>query len=149
MKIAEIITSVLFFIVAGLVFYLSRGFNVGDSVAFSPAFWPRLLASMLFILSAIFLIQTLIKHKDEFYRFEKKALSRVVRMCFLLGVFSVVLVFFGFFISSLVLVPLAMLILGERRIPLILTISVAVPVFVYVIFELILNLQLPKGYFFN
>ena len=151
MKSHDRVISVLLIGLAGLVFYGTKDFGSEELVMIGAGVWPRVLASLLVILAVVLFIQSLMKsYQDKANPIDlhSPGMKRVMKMCLALAVFSVILYFCGFMISILFLIPICMVILGERRKKWLAMVTGSVMASVYIIFVLILQLRLPEGIFF-
>lgn len=55
----------------------------------------------------------------------------------------------GYYIASIVFMPIAMLILGQRNWKIIVGVDVGVMLFLYLFFGLLLSMQMPEGILFH
>ena len=55
--------------------------------------------------------------------------------------------FLGFYVATVLYLPVAMIYLGQRNKIVIASISIGLPVFVYLVFQKVLTMQIPLGIF--
>ena len=77
-----------------------------------------------------------------------RSLKRVCVGIAILAVFCALLYFVGFMIASAFMVPAVMLLMGEKRLPVLAGLTVGVLAAVYIIFSVALKLPLPQGILF-
>jgi len=70
-------------------------------------------------------------------------------MAVLLLVYTVAIATIGFYLATPLYLFISMWILGQKNIKLIFTISLLTPLVVYLFFDLLLKLQIPKGFLFS
>lgn len=147
MKKANIVFAAIFFAFSFFVFYSTAAYNAaGSSGDPGPAFWPRLLAILLVVLSILMVIEgfTSKKFKDEKSPLNIKTdgMKRVFITFAIFGCYAVLLRTCGYVISSLLFIPAIMRVLNEKSwIKCILT-SVIITTAIYIVFKLILRVQL-------
>ena len=121
------------------------------STSFLPYILPIVSLSILTLLSAGWLIQTCISKEDRMNKtillFEKSKIRVIVTLIILFfGCYLVNIV--GFIASSVIMIGLLLVYFGLRNWILILGLSLATSVFIYVFFELLLKVPLPEGIIF-
>lgn len=149
MKKYNIAVSILtIFIGIGMI-YFTKDFDFNGLKDIGPGFWPKLLGSIMILLSGILLIQTLIA-ENETVKIDIRSIGmkRVFLMVLIMGLFSFMLYFFGMMIAIIFLIPATIAVLGDTRKIRIIIITVGISAFVYIVFELLLNVGLPSGKIF-
>jgi len=116
-----------------------------------PGIWPRALAVIMLLCAVCLLYQTFFRLKSSWSEvlvdFHKPGVHRVCLLFGLFVTFGIALNYLGFVISSLMFIPAVMVVLGERRWKHIAVVDVTIVVFIYLIFEKILNTVLPAPFF--
>ncbi len=97
------------------------------------------------MLATGFLITCLIgKNKEEL---DFSGTGRAMIMAALLLAYMLGCNTLGFYVATVIYLPIAMWYLGQRNKKLIAIISIALPVFVYFVFQKLLTMQIPTGIF--
>ena len=152
--------SAVFAAIACYVLHASSKFPPSETVGVGPAYWPSFLGYCLLLLSVALFIEALIKRhlaksreSDEAVESEKppidfrsRGMACVYLLCGVFAIFSVLVYFVNFIVAIIFLVPACMVILGEKRPLVLVAVTTAVPVVVYVIFTMILRVDLPSAY---
>ncbi len=130
-----------------LIIYLSRDMSIFDEYGVpGERFWPYGLA-ILFILLGIFQWISVIidkaKHVHRSVDLSSTAVKRAYGLGFLLIFYAVGLYFLGFIISSLLLIPIIMWLMNERKKISLIVVPIAIVVMSYLFFELLFNSPLP------
>ncbi len=150
----NIALSIFFACVAGYIYHETLSFPPGMSGEAGPAYWPSFLSVVLFLLAVALFIETLWKNRATARRdpdaprekpldFSSPGMRRLYAMLAALAVFSATLYFFGFLPAAGIFVLCGMIIFGERRSLVLGAFTVAVPAMVYVLFTIILGIDLP------
>ncbi len=143
--------SIILICISGAVFYGTKDYESSGLESIGAGFWPRLLAITLFILSVVLFIQSIFQKGDGNFKLvnlKSPGIIRVIKISSVLLIFCIILKVFGFLIAILYLVPPCMYILGEKRIGSIIGVTVSVVLLVYVVFVVLLKIQLPEGILF-
>lgn len=150
MKKYDIGTSVVLFILSGMIFYSTKDMPPVLNEAPGPGFWPNCIAVMMIALGAALLIKTLVsknQKKEQPIAYHTPGFKRVCILFLIFIAFSIVLKYLGFIIAALLFVPAVMFALGEKRPRWLILTSVGTTAFVYVVFAVILRLDLPQPFF--
>jgi cell division protein FtsW (lipid II flippase) len=111
-----------------------------------PAFLPRIYCGLLIIFGLILFIQGLLdknKEAEKVKTFGYALMSMVIVFLYIL-----VLPYIGFYIST-VFAMLGLLLFSKvRRVLLLVSVPIGAVLFVYLVFELMLKVQIPKGSLF-
>ena len=130
------------YIWAGVFFVASLGIEDPKSRLF-----PQIMCGLSAFLATLFLISCLrgkdVKEGDDPISFA--GTGRAAVMGLILGGYILLNYLTGFYISTVVFLPIGMLYLGQRNWKIIASISVALPLIVYVFFDLILGMMMPAG----
>lgn len=149
MKKSNIIMSIFAISIGIGMIYFTRQFEFKGLQDIGAGFWPRLVGGLLILLSSILLIQTILAIDDGTkFDFGSIGSKRVILIILTNVLFSFFLYFFGMMIGIIFLVPATITILGEKRKTRMILVTIGISIFVYVVFELMLNVGLPKGKLF-
>jgi putative tricarboxylic transport membrane protein len=152
MKKWNIITAILLVFMIGGIFYATKDYPKVIEGALGPGEWPRFLAILMAIFTLLLLIGTFIqkpngvKKKDPI-QFDSGGVKRVFVIIGTLLLFVFMLQILGFLISSFIFIVLVMLVMGERRVKWLLGTSFGITFGIWVVFELLLKLMLPRPIF--
>ncbi len=136
-----------------LIIYLSRDMSIFDEYGVpGERFWPYGLA-ILFILLGVCQWISVIVHKAQHLSQSVDLSSTAVKRAYGLGLFMLLyacgLYYLGFVISSLLLIPVIMWLMNERKKVALVVIPVTIVAGVYIFFELIFNSPLPTSVFLD
>lgn len=158
------IAAAILFLIFGLVtvFYLiPQGVRVPGSVkvaALSPDFWPRIIGYGAIAASIFLLIETMTiqqPHLDaeetedaaQYQLATLPATLRIIIMVVALFAFYASLTTLGVVAASVVLLFAMMLFFGERKLWLVIPLSIGVPVLLYLFFRYVASVPIPLGIF--
>ena len=146
--------SALLIVIAGLIIHNSLQMNESVSgTAMGPGVWPMILSVVLIILAVVQIVQNLLNKTGESEEspidFKSSAMKRIYITAALVVVFAVLLKLLGFYISMAFLLVTVMLLLGEKRPIRLAAIKVGILAFIYVVFVLLLKLNMPVGLLFK
>lgn len=110
--------------------------------------FPYIISILTIVSATLLLLKT-------YYNWGKKedpvdfsgTLSALV-MAVLLFVYTVTIAAIGFYLATPLYLFISMWVLGQKNIKLIFTVSLLTPLVVYVFFDFLLKLQIPKGFLF-
>ena len=149
MKKYNVGISLVLLAVSVAMFVAASGLPASNDASIGPGSWPKVLACMMGFLSILLLIQSLGDKSGREAPFKPgPELKRVCIGIVILAVFCALLYFVGFMIASAFMIPAVMLLMGEKRIPILAGLTVGVLVAVYIIFSVALKLPLPQGILF-
>ncbi len=123
-------------------------------IPISPAFYPRVILSVFLLLSLLLVISGVRAHRrvGQWDWRTWFARYRLILGSFLLfGLYTLVLSFLGYLLSTLLFVTVMQWLLGRRglrRLPGVLAVAVGASVGTYVVFQLYLHVLLPRGTLF-
>jgi len=129
-----------------LVFILSSGYPVPKSGLAVNAF-PRILASIIIVLSIALIIEALRNKASRPRCFEgfTKGTKLIMIVIGLLSGYIFILPRLGFMISSIGLMAILLLVFGERRRPILFLVPIGFVLGIYIIFQKLAMVPLPKG----
>ncbi|MDR1179758.1 MAG: tripartite tricarboxylate transporter TctB family protein [Spirochaetales bacterium] len=149
MKKYNIILVILMLIIVGGVFYQTQ--DMRDTVfgSLGAAHWPRFIAIVLLIFTVLLLIQTIFSKSSQPspLNFKSGGIKRVFALFGILIAFGITLPIFGFLLSSFLFIVVVMLVMGEKKKSWIIYSSVGITVGIYIIFDYLLKLMLPRPFF--
>ena len=146
--------SALLIVIAGLIIRNSLQMNESVSgTAMGPGVWPMILSAVMIILAIVQIVQNLLnktgESQEEPIDFKSSSMKRIYITAALVVVFAVLLKLLGFYISMAFLLVTVMLLLGEKRPVRLAAITVGLLAFIYVVFVLLLKLNMPAGLLFK
>lgn len=150
----DLITSLVFMFVAVFAIIASQGFHRTGvhalSLANNPAFYPRLLALVLFILSVVHLIQSVRKGalKNIKIQIDKGKAVRVLKLLLVIVVYIIGINYIGYIASSIICIFLLVLIFDGKILQAIIC-AVGATAALYLVFQIGFRIRLPVGRFFE
>jgi hypothetical protein len=152
MKKWNIITAILLVFIIGGIFYATKDYPKVVEGTLGAGEWPRFLAIVLAIFTVLLLINTFIVKSDNTgeynpIQFNNGAIKRVFAITGTLVIFVLMLQILGFLISSFIFIGLVMFVMGERRSKWLLGTSFSITLGIWIVFELLLKLMLPRPIF--
>lgn len=168
MKKYNIGLSVFFILLGSAVIFYSRNLKAAEE-GFGAGTWPTFLGGILILLSVYMLWQSLTAKKKDAHpegaekepsetdaedvekepiQFASKGMKRVYLVCAVLIVFTVILHWVGFYLACVFMLPLVMVVMGEKRPLTLFLVTGGVILAVYLIFGLVLHTPLPQGTIF-
>ncbi len=143
----ETIFSAFLCIVSAFIFYSSTQFNmafIGDS-GLGPDFFPKIIAIILFILSAILFVGSLRnKDKKSVYNPNMKYTFMVI---FAFAVYIFLIDIIGYLISTIIFALVVITILKSKSKVLNIIFAIIFPVALYLLFTYAFKVSLPTGLF--
>lgn len=148
--------------VAAVIFYLLCIFIYGTSLAFpdtewrfggSPAFYPRILALLLFIFATALLWEGRTKPVKFIVPDKSRILLQIISVVLLLAMPTLMLEYLGFRISATLFLFVIMLglldwRLDKKRLAVLIASAVITMYVIYVAFGIFANVRLPEGVLF-
>ena len=142
----NILSCLFIYIWAGIFFVSSLGIEDAGSRMF-----PQIMCGLSALLSTLFLISCLrgkdVKEGDDPISFA--GTGRAAVMGAILGGYILLNYLTGFYISTVIFLPIGMLYLGQRNWKVIVAISIALPLIIFLFFDLLLGMVLPPGIVFQ
>ncbi len=148
MRKANILVSVLCILLSAYVIKTAQGFPENlSAVDPGPAYFPTLMAGMVIILSLVLAALAITgkgadaEDRLDFHGGSKRALIGVA----MFAVYCVLFKTLGFIIDTIWFCFAMMVLLQNRKYPVIAAVSVATAVIIYIIFAVLLGAKLPAG----
>lgn len=142
----NIISCIFIYIWAGIFFVSSLGIEDAGSRMF-----PQIMCGLSVLLATLFLISCLrgkdVKEGDAPISFA--GTGRAAVMGAILGGYILLNYLTGFYISTVIFLPIGMLYLGQRNWKVIVAISIALPLIIFLFFDLLLGMMMPTGILFQ
>lgn len=141
-------------IISLYVFCASDRFPQASGGGMGPGYWPSFLGAILLILAVLLFAESLWKRRRRSaaadtepetvpFDFASPGMRCVYCLCGVFLVFGLLLRMFNFMAGAVFLIPACMLLLGEKRIPILAAVTIGVPLAVHVIFAWMLGVELP------
>lgn len=113
-------------------------------------FWPKLLGGLLIVCAVLLAADTFFRKDSGELKldFRSEGMKRVLKMCAAVLIFCFLMKIFGFFVATAFIVPAGAYLLGERDKKKLLLITAGVLLFIFLVFEKVLNTGLPGGILF-
>lgn len=139
-------------IVLGItVLYLSQHMSLIDEYGVpGERFWPYGLAWLFIGLGGLQCISVLLEYRKvskTMADLSSPAVRSAYSVAVVMVLYASIMMFVGFLVGTLLLIPTMMWMMGERRVVHFIGISAAIVVFIYVFFTLIFNSPLPAPVF--
>jgi putative tricarboxylic transport membrane protein len=148
MKRLDLRSSLFWMIVSAITVFLSLRLPFGSFATPGAGFLPILVGMLMFLLSLILFIQSFSKEKEEIKAlWARGGTGRVLLILASLIVYGFLLESFGFILMTFLLMGFLLLAIGSQRIVLVVLISLFSSIGCYAVFQLWLEVQLPKGIF--
>jgi hypothetical protein len=127
-----------------------QGLSSGE-LSFPPWAFPATVLSILTLLSLWWLVNAFISNKNSMNEsvifFDKSALRVITTLILMfLGAYAVNIL--GFIATSVVMTGLLLIYFGIRDWKTILSLSIGMPLFIYIFFEVFMKIPLPEGIIF-
>lgn len=160
MKKSNLIACVMFLALAIFGYITTLGIvpRIENSDLIGPVAWPKALCVILALLSLLDILLTIFKKEtdppqeegqEKIFDIHAVGFRRVLGMIALIVLFGALIHLFGIYIGIAVMMPVCMLLHGERSpLPLI-CITAGMALFVYLTFGLLLKVPLPTGIIFR
>lgn len=140
MKKKSMLEGILLLILSAFFINESLKLRGQEALSLSPALFPLIITSFLFVLSIILIIRSFNEADEEKKNSNIKPLFLIIAVSFL---YLFLLPKVHFIVSSVLYLLSFLIILGERRWKIIVPISIITPILVYFIFGNLLNVLLP------
>ncbi len=148
MKRLDLRSSFFWMIVSAGTVFLSFKLPFGSFANPGAGFLPILVGGLMFLLSLILFIQSFSKKEEEIKTlWAKGGTGRVLLILASLVVYGLLLESLGFILMTFLLMGFLLLGIGSQRIVLVVLISLFSSIGCYAVFQLWLEVQLPKGIF--
>lgn len=150
MKKYGLITSVVTACVAGAFYYLALQFPVSEIDDLGPAFWPKILCVALIGLSVLLAVESFVKYgkEDVAVQFLTTTWQKTTwKAVGILVLFVALIKLLGFYPAAFLFLPAILWLFGERNKKVIVIMDIAILIVVYVVFSILLRVQLPTSMF--
>ncbi len=125
--------------------FLVSCFTIEDTASRT---FPTILCILCMLLATIFLVQIL-KGKYTNADINMSGTAKALLMAGIILLYIVAINLVGYYIASIVFMPIGMLVLGQRSWKIIVGVDVGVILFLYLFFGLLLSMQMPEGILFH
>ena len=142
----ERVNGLAVFLLAFVIFWQGRGLSVGNLHAPGPGFFPALIAGVLVLLSLVLMVRGGNREGEETPVTASSVLRMLLVFLALVGYF-VLLEYLGFVIISFLLMSFLFLWVGRQKWYVALASAVICIGLAYVLFEVLLKSNLPRGVF--
>jgi putative tricarboxylic transport membrane protein len=112
-----------------------------NSVDMGPAAFPQVLAWLVILLSVLLIITSFIK--GSALKISVKRFKQIVYSMVLLIIYGVAIPFIGFYIATILFIPIMLFLAGERKWKSIIGVTIVFELFAFAIFDTVLNVPLP------
>ena len=137
--------SVVLLYIWALVFIIDAKLNIADS---QSKIFPYFVGGLAIVVATIILLKSIKgKERDEDYDFSGS--FKVAKFSLVLIAYVIAIMFLGYYISTAIFLFTGMWMLGQRNIKVMIAVSIATPLIIYLFFDLALQLQIPTGILFN
>ncbi|MBP9642031.1 MAG: tripartite tricarboxylate transporter TctB family protein [Budvicia sp.] len=147
MRKLNIVVGALSVLLGLVILYLSRDMSLFDESGVpGERFWPYGLAWLFIGLGILQWIEVFIarlKTTDEEVDLTSPAVRTSYLVAVIMVVYGIILNYTGFIVSTLLLIPVIMWMMGERRAWFLASISVVMVASIYIFFTMIFNSPLP------
>jgi putative tricarboxylic transport membrane protein len=150
MKNRNLISGVFFLGIGIIISIYAFTYGIGGSVSPGPGFLPLLTGICLVLLSLILLLSTLkdnttLKEKTEKFFPEKESFKKISLSILGLILYTVALEYFGYVLTTLLFMIFMLKCIESRNRITVLLWSSLTAISFYLLFEMLLKSQLPKG----
>lgn len=145
----ETISGLLSILVGSFFYYLTLDFPSIETDVLGAAFLPKLYSILLIIFGVILITKKLVKSNTnpENQEGEFKGFYGLSSMVIVL-IYVLLLPYIGFYIATILVMLTLLYFLKVRKILVLLSVSVGVTLFVFILFEKLLKVPLPTGVLF-
>ena len=141
------ISGLVVFIIACAIFWQGRGLSIGSLHAPGPGFFPALIAGALVILSFILMIGGGKNEAEEEDSISARAMARMLLLFAALVAYFLLLEYLGFVIVSFLLMFFLFFWVGHQRWHMAFSSAAVCIGLAYLLFEVLLKSNLPRGVF--
>ncbi len=120
--------------------FLAASFWIEDP---SSAIFPRVLCVLALLLSAGYFIQILKgQHEDDF---DFTGTGRAIKMGVMMSGYVLLNYLFGYYVSTVIFLPVSMVFLGQRNWKVIAAVSAGMPLTIYLLMDLLMDMLMPEA----
>ncbi|MDR0877811.1 MAG: tripartite tricarboxylate transporter TctB family protein [Treponema sp.] len=150
MKKANIVSAIVGMGFSAVAFFITFGFKKFRNVPVGPEFFPRMLAVVLFICSAVLLAQALMIKKENdkpgpTLSFRSQGMRRLLAGAAIIVIYAFGWEPVGFIIMTPLVLFTLMFLLGLRRLQVMVTFSIAATAVIFCAFRYFLGIDMPMG----
>lgn len=113
-----------------------------DSGAPSPRILPTIFIGIILICSAFLIFQSLVLKKETIFEFEWSKEMPMIVLVVGLCVYTALIVFLGYLVASIIMFPLILFFVGERK-PVAYIVCIVAAVAIYFLFLYLFKISLP------
>ncbi|HLO12920.1 MAG TPA: tripartite tricarboxylate transporter TctB family protein [Pseudoneobacillus sp.] len=150
-RTANLCISIMLIVVAVLTINVAATFPSLEGTDVGAAYFPKMLSFILIGLSILLFIQSLREPKSE--QSDSSSQTNNWKKTFLGIVGTIVYTFIfhyiGFYIATILFLFAMMWMLGFKKIVVSIILSIGITLFIYVVFEMLLQVPIPKGVLFE
>lgn len=144
-EISDISTGGILLLLSAIGFMMAGQFGNGQS--YGPDFFPKLILTLLAIASVALIAggALSIKKQKNFspIQFDRSVIRKILVFTVLLITYILLFFWAGFIISTILFLLAAQWIFGLRKIPLLVGVSIVLPILLYFIFTMAFKIPLP------
>lgn len=148
----DIITSVIVMALSAFAYFNAETFSLIKrgtwNLAKNPAVYPRMIATVMFVLGAILLISTIMKGKVKGLQIDKGIFGNILKVVVLMFLYIIGVYILGFILATTLFMISVIMVFGGK-IKTALIVSLPVTVGLYVIFQVLFSVPLPLGEIFS
>lgn len=113
----------------------------------SSRYFPYAIGILTIVISIILVVKSAsnIGHQEEF---DFSGTSKAMLYAVILTVYVSLIYFIGFYIATPIYLTVGMLVLGQRNIKTIASVTILTTLIIYLFFDLLLGMKIPTGIFF-
>ena len=119
-----------------------------DSGAPSPRIMPTIFLTIILICSALLIIQSVVFKKEKVVEFDWSKEMPMFVLIAMLCLYTFLIINVGYMVASLIVFPVVLFFVGERKIP-VYVVSVVAAIGIYFLFKFVFNISLPDFPFFG
>lgn len=148
---ANLSISILLIVIAVLTINAASSFPTMVGTDVGAAYFPKMLSFIIIGLSILLFSQSLREPKDEQSNSQSESINWKKTTLGILGTIAYTCVFnyIGFYLSTILFLFAMMWVLGYKKIILATILSIGITLFIYVVFELLLQVPIPQGVLFE
>lgn len=147
MKKPNYISGLIVIIIAGFFYSLTFDFPKLDNQIIGAEFMPRVYCILLLILGCLLLIQGFRNKKEE--NDEENTLKYSLGSMLAVLIYLIIIPIIGFYISTILLVFSLLVFSKVRNKIILIVIPIGTSLFIFIFFQMLLNVSIPLGSLFS